>query len=103
MRVKRRLLRSSSVDDRNDHGTGEVLLTLDIQLRLHDTLRDFARTLEIANEEPEVSEVVELGWHIGVLRAVTHVTQGIALLAMQALQTAHLARAWAWPTLNSRK
>ena len=70
MRVKRRLLRSSSVDDRNDHGTGEVLLTLDIQLRLHDTLRDFARTLEIANEEPEVSEVVELGWHIGVFGAV---------------------------------
>jgi len=37
-----------------------------------DTLRDFVRTLEIANEE--VSEVVELGWHIGVLGAVTHVT-----------------------------
>ena len=47
-------------------------MALDIQLRLHDTLRDFARTLEIANEE--VSEV-ELGWHIGVLGAVTHVTQ----------------------------
>jgi len=77
MRVKRRLLRSSSVDDRNDHGTGEVLLTIDIQLRLHDTLRDFARTLEIANEEPEVSEVVELGWHIGVLGAVTHVWPGL--------------------------
>jgi len=29
----------------------------------------------IANEE--VSEVVELGWHIGVLGAVTHVTQGL--------------------------
>jgi len=41
--------------------------------RLHDTLRDFARTLKIANEE--VSEVVELGWHIGVLGAVTDVTQ----------------------------
>ena len=66
-----------------------------------DVLRNYARTLEIANEK--VSEVVELGWHIGVLRAVTHVTQGIALLAMQALQTAHLVRAWAWPTLNSRK
>jgi len=49
-------------------------LVLDIQLRLHYTLRDFARTLEIANEE--VSEVVEFGWHIGVLGAVTHVTQG---------------------------
>jgi len=41
------------------------MITLDIQLRLDDTLRDFARTLEIANEE--VSEVVELGGHIGVL------------------------------------
>ena len=52
--------------DRNDHGRVEVLLALDIQLRLHDTLRGFARTLEmIANEE--VSEVVELGWHIGCL------------------------------------
>ena len=55
-------------------GTGEVFLTLDIQLRLHDALRNYARTLEIANKK--VSEVVELGWHIGVLRAVTHVTQG---------------------------
>jgi len=50
-------------------------LVLNIQLRLHDTLRDFARTLEIANEE--VSEVVDLGWHIVVLGAVTHVTQGL--------------------------
>ena len=56
--------------DRSDHGRGEVLLTLDIQLRLHDTLRNFPRTLAITNEK--VSEVVELGWHIGVLRAVTH-------------------------------
>ena len=40
-----------------------------------DTLHDFARTLEIANEE--VSEVLELGWHIGVLGTVTHVTQGL--------------------------
>ena len=40
-----------------------------------DVLRNYARTLEIANEK--VSEVVELGWHIGVLRAVTHVTQGL--------------------------
>jgi len=40
-----------------------------------DTLRDFARSLKIANEE--VSEVVELGWYIGVLGAVTHVTQGL--------------------------
>jgi len=79
MRVERRLLRSSSIDDRNDHGRGEVLLTLDsdIQLRLHDTLRDFAHTLEIANEESEVSEVVELGWHIGVRGAVTHVWPGL--------------------------
>jgi len=39
-------------------------------------MHDFARTLEIANEE--VSEVVEpLGWHIGVLGTVTHVTQGL--------------------------
>jgi len=58
--------------DRNDHGRGEVLLALDIQLCLHDTLHDFARTLEISNEE--VSEVVELGWHIGVLGTVTYVT-----------------------------
>jgi len=50
-------------------------VTLDIQLRLHDTLRDFVRTLEIANEE--VSEVVELGGHIGVLGAVTHVSPGL--------------------------
>jgi len=50
-------------------------LALDIQLRLHHTLRDLARTLEITNEE--VSEVVELGWHIGVLGTVTHVTQGL--------------------------
>ena len=35
--------------DRNGHGRGEVLLTLDIQPRLHDTLRNYARTLEIAN------------------------------------------------------
>jgi len=62
------------VDDRNGHGRGEVLLTLDIQLRLHDALRDFVRTLEIANEE--VGEVVELGGHIGVLGAVTHVSPG---------------------------
>ena len=42
----------------------------------HDTLRhDFTRTLEIANEV--VNEVVELGWHIGVLGIVTHVTQGL--------------------------
>ena len=61
--------------DRNDNRRGEVLLALDIQLRLHDTLRDFARTLEIANEE--VSEIVEVGWHIGVLETVTHVTQGL--------------------------
>ena len=61
--------------DRNDHERGEVLLALDIQLRLHDTLHNFARTLEIANEE--VSEVVELGWHIGVLGTVTYVTQGL--------------------------
>jgi len=46
-------------------------LTLDIQLRLHDTLRDFVRTLEIANEE--VSEVVKIGGHIGVLGTVRHV------------------------------
>ena len=44
--------------DRNGHGRGEVLLTLDVQLRLHDTLRNYARTLEIANKK--VSEVVEL-------------------------------------------
>jgi len=46
-------------------------------LRLHDTLRDFVpvRTLEIANEES--SEVVELGGHIGVLGAVTHVSPGL--------------------------
>jgi len=50
-------------------------VTLDIQLRLHDTLRDFVRTLEIANEE--VSQVVELGGHIGVLGAVTHVSPGL--------------------------
>jgi len=61
--------------DRNDYGRGEVLLALDIQLCLHDTLHDFARTLEIANEE--VSEVVELGLHIGVLGTVTYVTQGL--------------------------
>ena len=61
--------------DRNDYERGEVLLALDIQLRLHDTLHNFARTLEIANEE--VSEVVELGWHIGVLGTVTYVTQGL--------------------------
>ena len=40
-------------------------MILDIQLRLHDTLRDFVRILEITNEE--VSEVVELGGQIGVL------------------------------------
>jgi len=40
-------------------------------MRLHDTFR----TLEIANEE--VSEAVELRWHIGVLGTVTHVTQGL--------------------------
>jgi len=40
-------------------------------MRLHDTFR----ALEIANEE--VSEVVELRWNIGVLGAVTHVTQGL--------------------------
>ena len=50
-------------------------MVFNIQLCLHDTLHDFARTLEIANEQ--VSEVVELGWHIGVLGAVTHVTQGL--------------------------
>jgi len=50
-------------------------LTLDIQLRLHDTLHDFVRTLEIANKE--VSEVVELGGHIGVLGTVTHVSPGL--------------------------
>ena len=61
--------------DRNGHGRGEVLLTLDIQLRLHDALRNYARTLEIANKK--VSEVVELGGYIGVLWAVTHVTQGL--------------------------
>jgi len=61
--------------DRNDHGRGEVLSTLDIQLRLHDTLRKYARTLEIANKK--VSEVVEFGGYIGVFRAVTHVTQGL--------------------------
>ena len=38
-------------------------------------MRDFARTLEIANEE--VSEVVELGRHIGVLGAVVHVSLGL--------------------------
>ena len=38
-------------------------------------MHDFARTLEIANEE--VSEVVELGLHIGVLGTVTYVTQGL--------------------------
>ena len=43
--------------DRNGHGRGEVLLTLDIQLRLHDTLHKYARALEIANKK--VSEVVE--------------------------------------------
>ena len=42
---------------------------------LHITLRNFAHTPEIANEE--VSEVVEVGWHIGVLGSVTHVTQGL--------------------------
>jgi len=77
MRVERRLLRSCSIDDRNDHGTGEVLLALDIQLHLHDALRDFAHTLEIAYEEPEFSEFVELEWHIGVLGAVTHVWPGL--------------------------
>jgi len=46
-----------------------------MQLRLHDTLRDFVRTLEIAN--PEVSEVVEFGGHIGVLGTVTHVLPGL--------------------------
>ena len=61
--------------DRNDHGRGEVLLTFDIQLCLHNTLRNYARTLEIANKK--VSEVVELGGYIGVPRAVTHVTQGL--------------------------
>ena len=52
-------------------------MTLDVQLRLHYTLRDFARTREIANEE--VSEVVdsELGGHIWVLGAVTHVSSGL--------------------------
>ena len=50
-------------------------MTLDIQLRLHDTLRDFARTLEITNEK--ASEVVELGGHIVVLGAVTHVSPGL--------------------------
>jgi len=50
-------------------------LTLDIQLRLHDTLHDFARTLEIANEE--ASEVVELGGHIFLLGPVTHVSLGL--------------------------
>jgi len=42
-----------------------------------DTLRDFVpvHTLEIANEES--SEVVELGGHIGVLGAVTHVSPGL--------------------------
>ena len=50
-------------------------MNLDIQLHLHDALRNYARTLEIANKK--VSEVVELGWHIGVLRTVTHVTQGL--------------------------
>jgi len=50
---------------------GGVLSTLDIQMRLHDTFC----TLDIANKE--VSEVVEFGWHIGVLGAVTHVTQGL--------------------------
>jgi len=75
MRVERRLSRNSSIDNRNDHGRGEVLLTLNIQLRLHDTLRDFARTLDITNEE--FSEVVELGWHIGVLGAVIHVLPGL--------------------------
>jgi len=50
-------------------------LTLDIELRLHDTWCDFARTLEIANEE--TSEVVELGGHIVVLGAVSHVLSGL--------------------------
>jgi len=50
-------------------------LPLDIHLRLHDTSRDFVRTLEIANEE--VSEVVELGGHIVVLGAITHVSLGL--------------------------
>ena len=57
--------------DRNGHGRSEVLLALDTQLRLHDTLYDFARTLEIANEE-----VVELEWHIRALGAVTHIVLG---------------------------
>ena len=50
-------------------------MTPDIQLRLHDTLRDFVRKLEIVNEE--VSEVVDLGAHVGVLGAVTHVSPGL--------------------------
>ena len=50
-------------------------MTLDIELRLHDTWCDFARTLEIANEE--TSEVVELGGHIVVLGAVMHVPPGL--------------------------
>jgi len=54
----------------NGHGRGGLLLALDMQLRLHDTLRDFARTFEIANEE--VSEVAELRWHNRVLGRVTH-------------------------------
>ena len=52
-----------------------MIATLRDFARLHDTLRDFARTLEIFNEE--VSEIVELGWHVGVLGAVTHLTQGL--------------------------
>jgi len=48
-------------------------------LRLHDTLRDFVpvRTLEIANEESSEVVEVELGGHIGVLGAVTHVSPGL--------------------------
>jgi len=40
-----------------------------------DTLCDFVRTLEIANEQ--VGEVVQLKGHIGVLGAVTHVSLGL--------------------------
>ena len=50
-------------------------MTVDIQLRLHDTLRYFVRTLEIANEE--VSEAAELRGHVGVLGAVMHVSPGL--------------------------
>jgi len=62
---------------RNDHGRGEVLLALGIQLCLPDTLRDSAYTLEIVNEEVSHGEVVEFGWHIGVSGTVTHVTQDL--------------------------